>query len=114
MLKLEVNSYAFHRRFDGKLDLINLDLRRKDDNEDKLEKVNDKLGYGQIEDYIKDEYIDPADLSSSSDDEDKEKGEDDLLVPLPEDVPDEVKKKGPVKTEQIGGGMRRKKKKRRK
>ena len=113
MLKLEINSYAFHRRFDGKLDLINLDLRRKDDNEDKLEKVNDKLGYGRIEDYINDEYIDPEDMSSS-DDEDKEKGDDELLVPLPDDIPDEIKKKGPVKTEQIGGGMRRKKKKRRK
>ena len=111
MLKLEVNT-QFHRRFDGKLDLINLDLRKRDDNEDKLEKANDKLGFGRIEDYINDEYIDPDDLSES--DSDKEKGDDDLLVPMPEEVVPEEIKKGPVKTEQIGGGMRRKKKKKRK
>lgn len=72
MTKIELNSYAFHRKFDGKLQDINLNLRNKDKNEKKMVKVFNNLGYGQIEDYIDEEDLDEGDLTSStsSDEED--------------------------------------------
>lgn len=83
MTKLELNSYAFHRKFDGKLQKINFNFKKKDtrDNERSNErmicKVFDLLGYGQIEDYISDEDLDEEDLtdneySDSESDEDTE------------------------------------------
>lgn len=81
MTKLEMNSYAFHRKFDGKLKTINFNFKKKDTkdtergNERMMCKVFDLLGYGQIEDYISDEDLDQEDLtdretSSESDTED--------------------------------------------
>jgi hypothetical protein len=80
MTKLEMNSYAFHRKFDGKLKTINFNFKKKDnrDNEARNErmicKVFDILGYGQIEDYISDEDLDEEDLTDndSSDSDDTE------------------------------------------
>jgi hypothetical protein len=79
MTKLEMNSYAFHRKFDGKLKMINFNFKKKDNrdnergNERMICKVFDILGYGQIEDYISDEDLDEEDLtdneSSESDSE---------------------------------------------
>lgn len=70
MTKIEVNSYSFHRKFDGKLKEINFNFRKKDlkNNERMIEKVFDQLGYGQIEDYIDDEDIDPEDLTDCESD----------------------------------------------
>jgi hypothetical protein len=81
MTKLELNSYAFHRKFDGKLDKINFNFRTKDlrNNERMMCKVFDQLGYGQIEDYISDEDLDPEDLTdheSSSEETDTEEESD--------------------------------------
>jgi len=75
LTKLELNHHSFHRKFDGKLDRINLHLRKKDKNDKKMVKVFDILGYGQIEDFIDEEDLDEEDLtdtpqtSSSSDDD---------------------------------------------
>ena len=87
MTKLEMNSYAFHRKFDGKLKTINFNFKKKDnrDNEARNErmicKVFDILGYGQIEDYISDEDLDEEDLtdnnSSDSDSDSSDDTEDD-------------------------------------
>jgi hypothetical protein len=66
MTKIDLNAYSFHRKFDGKLKKIDFGFRRKDDNETKIGKVFDILGYGQIEDFIDDEDIDPEDLVSDS------------------------------------------------
>ena len=66
MTKLELNSHSFHRKFDGKLREINLGFRKKDSNRRKMEKTFDLLGYGQIEDYISDEDLDPEDLTEGS------------------------------------------------
>lgn len=68
MTKLELNSYAFHRKFDGKLQKINFNFRKKDTKSDErmMCKVFDQLGYGQIEDYISDEDLDPEDLTDNS------------------------------------------------
>jgi hypothetical protein len=71
MTKLELNSYAFHRKFDGKLKQINFNFRKKDtkdnerSNERMIGKVFDLLGYGQIEDYISDEDLDLEDLTDN-------------------------------------------------
>lgn len=72
MTKLELNSYAFHRKFDGVLNTINLCFKRKDKNEKKICKAFDQLGYGQIEDYIDDEDLDPEDLTDNDSDSDSD------------------------------------------
>tara|TARA_Y200000002_G_C22661429_1_gene655896 strand:+ start:1185 stop:1751 length:567 start_codon:yes stop_codon:yes gene_type:complete len=85
MIKLEVNSVSFHRMFTGKLEMINLSLKKRDDNEDMLLKCYDVLGMGQIEDYIDGEFIHPEDLvdnnylSQDNDDSDED------LIPFPMD-----------------------------
>ena len=66
MTKLELNSYMFHRKFDGKLKKIDMGLKKKNKNDRKIFKVFDVLGYGQIEDYIDDEDLDSEDLISNS------------------------------------------------
>jgi len=75
LTKLELNHHSFHRKFDGVLDKIDLNLRNKDTNDNKMVKVFDILGYGQIEDYIDKEDLDEEDLtdnSSSFSDEDED------------------------------------------
>ena len=80
LTKLELNHHSFHRKFDGVLDKVNLNLRVKDKNEKKMVKVFDVLGYGQIEDYIDGEDLDEEDLTdtpqSSSDDDESDDGSD--------------------------------------
>ena len=89
MIKLEVNSVSFHRMFSGKLNLINLELKKRDENEDMLMKCYEILGMGQIEDYIEGEFIHPEDLVDNDDDESEydESGEE--LVPFPLDLKDD-------------------------
>ena len=71
MTKLELNSYSFHRKFDGKLDMIDFKFKKRDlrDNERMICKVFDYLGYGQIEDFITDEDIDDEDLADNNTDD---------------------------------------------
>ena len=107
MTRLEVNSHMFHRRFDGDLDMIHLDLRRKDDNEDKIQKANDKLAYGRIEDFIGDEYESESNVNEEGGDS-KSESDDELLIEPPVPIKSE-----PKPTIQIGGGLRRKKKNKR-
>lgn len=68
MTKLDLNSHSFHRKFDGVLKPIDFEFRKKDSNETKICKVFDTLGYGQIEDYIDNEDIDPEDLVEMDED----------------------------------------------
>ena len=77
MTKLELNSYAFHRKFDGKLQRINLGFRTRDDDERMMCKAFDMLAYGQIEDYINDEDLDPEDLTDRSESESNSESESD-------------------------------------
>jgi len=73
LTKVELNSYSFHRKFDGKLKMIDFNFTKKDmkHNDRMICKVFDILGYGQIEDYVSDEDLDDEDLTenSSSDDD---------------------------------------------
>ena len=91
MIKLEVNSVSFHRMFTGKLQFVNLELKKRDDNEDMLMKCYEILGMGQIEDYIDGEFIHPEDLIEE---EEEEKyscsdSENEDLVPFPLDLKSE-------------------------
>lgn len=63
--KLELNSYSFHRKFDGVLKKIDFEFKKKDSNETKICKVFDTLGYGQIEEFIEDEDLDSEDLTDN-------------------------------------------------
>jgi hypothetical protein len=80
MTKLELNHHQWHRKFDGKLDKINFDFKKDDDNEDKMTKVCDILNYGQIDNFIGDEDIDEEDLTDTEykSDEDLEITEDNI------------------------------------
>ena len=66
MTKVELNSHQWHRKFDGTLDRVDFEFRKKDSNETKMCKVFDYLSYGQIEDYISDEDIDEEDLEDDT------------------------------------------------
>lgn len=92
MTKIDLNSCSFHRKFDGKLQTIDFDFRKKDSDETKMCKIFDQLSYGQIEDYISDEDLDPEDLvdHSSSEDESEEDSDDSSEEESP------VKRKGNV------------------
>ena len=86
MTKLELNSVMFHRKFDGKLEHINIGLKKKDSNEKRIERINQALGMGSIEDYIGEEDIDSEDLASDSDEEglvESDHSDDEDLIPLP-------------------------------
>ena len=69
MTKIDLNAYSFHRKFDGKLQKIDFEFKRKDGNETKMCKVFDTLGYGKIEEYISDEDVDEEDYETDSTEE---------------------------------------------
>jgi len=64
MTKVDLNHSSFHRKFDGVLQKIDFDFKKKDGNETKICKVFDILGMGQIENFIDDEDLDEEDLAS--------------------------------------------------
>lgn len=72
MTKVDLNSHSFHRKFDGKLEMIDFDFRKRDSNETRICKCFDVLGYGQIQDYIDEEDIDEEDLVADEDDGEEE------------------------------------------
>lgn len=57
MCQLDINPFMYHRKFNGSLKKINFKLSDRDDNDDKIEKVNNLLGYGEIDRYIDGEEI---------------------------------------------------------
>ena len=88
MIKLEVNSVSFHRMFTGKLQFVNLELKKRDDNEDMLMKCYEILGMGQIEDYVDGEFVHPEDLVDNDDQnkESNEESDNEDLIPFPLDL----------------------------
>ena len=62
MTKVDLNHTSHHRKFDGDLQMIDLKFKKRDNNDKKMTRAFDALGYGQIEDYIDGEDIDPEDL----------------------------------------------------
>ena len=82
MCKIDVNHTTFHRKFDGKLEMIYLNLKKRDSNLKMLKKINHKLINQGIEKFIDEEdEIASDNLACSSTDEESD-GED-LLVPPP-------------------------------
>ena len=71
MCGVDLNATSFHRKFDGKMRKVHFEFSKRDSNDDKLEKINDKLSMGGIEEYVEDE--DPCEdgysLHSLSDNE---------------------------------------------
>ena len=63
MCKVDINAYMFHRKFDGKLEKIDFKFSKRDDNDTKIEKVNERIGMGDIDQYITQE--DPCDTDFS-------------------------------------------------
>ena len=68
MCMVDLNSYMFHRKFDGKLQKIDFGFSRRDDNEDRIEKVHEKIGLGDIDNFVdgEEEFKDDNDSSSVS------------------------------------------------
>lgn len=64
MTKVDLNCGSFHRKFDGVLNIIDFDFKKKDGDETKIWKIFDLLGNGQIENFINDEDIDEEDLAT--------------------------------------------------
>jgi len=55
MIRVDLNSYSFHRKFDGVLDPIDFGFKEKESNEKKMKRVIKMLGMGDIEDFAHDE-----------------------------------------------------------
>lgn len=97
MTKVDLNHHSFHRKFDGKLEKIEIGLKKGQSDSKKIRKVFKLLGYGQIEDFIDGEDIDPEDLESgseSSSSEDDEESESDSSSSDEEDKQENKTKKG--------------------
>lgn len=104
MTKIDMNSYSFHRKFDGKLEKIDFSYSKKDSDETKMCKVFDQIGYGQIEDYLEDEDLDPEDLADSDNDEsDNDEGDESDDDESDLSLPELDKKKKPEKKKKIVG-----------
>lgn len=76
MTKVDLNHSSFHRKFDGVLNFIDFDFKKKDGDETKIWKVFDLLGNGQIENFIDDEDIDEEDLATDESGTDSDSGMD--------------------------------------
>ncbi len=68
MCMVDLNAFMFHRKFNGKLQKIDFGFSRKDDNEDRIEKVHDTLGFGDIDKFVdgEEEFKDDNESLSSS------------------------------------------------
>ena len=84
MTMVDINSYTYHRKFDGKLQYIDFKLKKRDDNEDMIEKIHNTLAFGDI-----DKFIDNEDKNGKEDviEDEEYEGEDgeEELVHKPDD-----------------------------
>jgi len=94
MTKLELNALQFHRKFDGKLEKIDLKFSKRDSNDKKIIRCFKKLGIGKIDDFIDKEDIDPEDLVENPDEVHSSDGTDyEYNVSTDEESSEEEKKK---------------------
>tara|TARA_B100001057_G_scaffold401626_1_gene413161 strand:- start:110 stop:616 length:507 start_codon:yes stop_codon:yes gene_type:complete len=84
MTMVDINSYSYHRKFDGKLQYIDFKLKKKDDNEDMMDKIHNVMGFGDI-----DKFIDEEDKNGKEDVIDEDDDDDGELVPKPDDDDDD-------------------------
>ena len=90
MTMVDLNSFSFHRKFDGKLQFIDFKLRKRDNTEDMIEKVHNMLAFGDISNYIDSEDKNGRDDENESREEDYD---DEPLVPLPDELDSIIPKK---------------------
>lgn len=66
MCTVDLNAFMFHRKFNGKMKKVDFGFSRKDENEDRIEKVHEKIGFGDIDKYVdgEEEFKDDNDSSS--------------------------------------------------
>ena len=86
MCKVDLNHTGFHRKFDGKLEIINFNLKKRDSNMKMLKKLNKKLMNQGIENFIDNEDEIASDNLACSSTEEESDGED-LLVQPPAQSP---------------------------
>lgn len=87
---LELNSVMYHRRYDGKMQMIDFNFKKKDKDTKRLVKIDDLLGGGAIDKYVEDQYIpkeheptesDLEESSSDDSDEDEKPDYDETKIP---------------------------------
>lgn len=71
MCSVDLNAYMFHRKFDGHMQMIDFRFSRKDRNEDRIVKVHEMIGLGNIDQYVdgEDPCEDGYELYSNEDDD---------------------------------------------
>ncbi len=69
MITLNLNHVSNHRKFDGKMEKIDLGLKDGYTNDKKIVKVFKKLGIGHIDEYIEDEDVFVHDMGSDEEDD---------------------------------------------
>jgi hypothetical protein len=74
MITLNLNHVSNHRKFDGKMEKIDLGLKDGYTNDKKIVKVFKKLGIGHIDEYIEDEDVFVHDMGSDEEDDDESSG----------------------------------------
>jgi hypothetical protein len=81
MTMVDINSYTYHRKFDGKLQYIDFKLKKRDQNEDMIEKIHDILAFGDIDKFLSEEDKNGKEdvIEINEDDDDEE------LVPRPDE-----------------------------
>jgi len=89
MIMLELNSVTYHKRYDGKMKMIDLWFKQKDKDTKRLSKVDDVMGNGHMDNFLSDEFIPeshrPTDSDMGSDsDEDTLSGSDSEELELPD------------------------------
>ena len=67
MIMLELNSVTYHRRFDGKLQMIDFGFKKKDKDTKRLLKVDETIGNNLFENFIEDEFIPETHRPTDSD-----------------------------------------------
>lgn len=94
MCSVDLNAFMFHRKFNGRLQKIDFGFSRKDENEDRIEKVHEKIGFGDIDKYVDGEEEFKGDYSESDEsDSDMSDSSDDSKSPSPPPSPKKKNKK---------------------
>ena len=111
LTKVCINDGSPHRKFDGTLEFINFEFRKKDNNIVRLIKVCETIGSGNIENYVEGEDFDPEDYEEEGEEEDEEEEDSDSSSsseseeeeedkPLPPPLPTKTKGVKGVKSKQ--------------
>lgn len=72
LTKISINDGSRHRKFDGNLEFINFEFRKKDHNIVKLIKICELIGNGNIDNFIDKEDFDPEDFQEECEEEEEE------------------------------------------